>query len=75
MACRFFLTAFRALPVEEHLRILNLCCNRFGWQESVVMGLPDMRDLDRWIREWRESMPRGAERGLVGAVQLRVKEG
>ncbi|MGE0229459.1 MAG: hypothetical protein AB7U23_13230 [Dehalococcoidia bacterium] len=68
------MTGFRWLTVEQHLRIRNLCCNRFGWQASVVDEIPDPRDLNRWIRDWRESLPRGAERGLVGAIQLRARE-
>ncbi len=46
----FFLAAFAALSRAEYVDVLDVCCNRYGWEKAVVDACPSFFVLKQWVQ-------------------------
>jgi hypothetical protein len=51
-----FFRAFRGVTPRAYAEILNRCCNRFGWERSVVDSAPDIETIKEWAAERRMAL-------------------
>lgn len=54
-----FFRAFRGLTPRAYAEVLDLACNRFGWEKAVVDAAPDIETIESWARARAAAFRRG----------------
>lgn len=53
--------------------MLDLYCNRYGWQKAVVDAAPDTETLERWVSKRRIAIREGYDYGLSTTILVSRK--